>query len=70
MQRRDLDGLWDRMAQHGPITGSGPNFDKAMAAFKQRQAEAGKVGTWRRAPASWKKNHGTFIDRDWDLVDY
>lgn len=53
---------------HGPISGSGPNFQKAMAKFAKRQAEAAKVGVWRKAPCSWKHNDGSYIDPDWYIV--
>ncbi len=41
-----MDGLFNRAEEHGPITGSGPNFKKAMAKFKERQRQQGKIGQW------------------------
>lgn len=71
MRRRSLDGFWDRKQPWGgPVTGSGPNFQKALAAFEKRQRRQGEVGKWRCAPAKWKKNSGSYIDRDWALIDY
>lgn len=68
--RRVEDGLWDRGASHGEITGSGPGFDEAMRKFRKRQEEAGKVGRWRHEKSAEKINDGTYIDRDWDIIDY
>lgn len=68
--RRQLDGLWDRMATDGPITGSGPGFERAMRLFRNRQKQLGLPGRWRKGPSKFKKNNGTYIDRDWDFVDY
>lgn len=56
--------------RHGEIKGIGPNFAEAMARFKQRQIEAGKVGKWRYQNESWKTDNGEYIDRDWDIIDY
>ena len=62
-------GMYDTQAKHGPITGSGPGFDEAMAKFKRRQKEYKKVGTWRAVDAQWTHNDGSFIDPDWYIVN-
>ena len=55
-------GFYDRAAGHGEITGSGPGFEKAMAAFEERQRQLGKVGRWIKKNEYWKKNDGTRYD--------
>ena len=62
------DGFFNELAQDGPVTGSGPGFDRAMRRFKRRQEAKKRVGKWRQAPAAWKKDDGTYIDRDWDII--
>jgi hypothetical protein len=68
--RYSMMGMWDNRAEHGPITGTGPNFAKAMRMFNKRVAREGEVGVWRKAPAQWKKNKGTKIDPDWYVIQY
>ena len=65
-----MDGFFDRAQRPGPITGSGPGYAKAMSQFYGRQRELSKVGVWRKAPAIWKKDDGTYIDPEWILIDY
>lgn len=60
-------GMWDRAAQHGPVTGSGPGFDEAMRKFKARQAKFKERGKWRKSTGV---DEGTFIDPDWYVVDW
>lgn len=71
--RMELDGFFDRAAQNGPVTGSGPGFEKAMRKFLRRQDRASRVGKWRCVDSRRKnppRSDGTFIDRDWDIIDY
>jgi hypothetical protein len=63
-----MDGFYDREARHGPITGSGKGFDRAMRLFKRREAQRKRVGKWRKAPATWKKDDGNYIDPDWIII--
>jgi hypothetical protein len=63
------DGMYDRAAKPGPITGNGPEFKRAMRLFLARQRELGKVGRWRKAPAQWKQNEGHYIDSDWWIYE-
>ena len=57
--RRYFGGFYDRAAPHGEITGSGPNFEKALAAFEERMRQRGLPGVWRNGQ---HKNHGTVRD--------
>jgi len=67
----DMRGFWDpKQPWGGEVTGTGPNFEKALKKYKRRLIEEAKVGTWRCAPAAWKKNNGSYIDLDWDIVEY
>lgn len=68
--RRIMLGLVDRAALPGPITGSGPGFARAMRLFKARQERASRPGQWRKAPCTWKKRDGDFIDPEWCIVNY
>ena len=65
-----MSGLYDRAAKAGPITGWGPNFDRDMAKFTERQRQLGKTGRWRKAPATWKKDDGTRQDSEWYIYEY
>lgn len=65
-----MSGMFDRYAQHGPITGSGPNFKKAMAMFKRRQKNLSKRGIWDKGPASYKTNDGKQRDPYWYIINY
>ena len=65
-----MDGFFDNAAEHGPITGEGPGFNRAMERFAQRQTRRSTVGRWRKAPAKWKKDDGTFIDPEYYIVDW
>lgn len=69
MSRRIMMGMFDRSAQHGTISGSGPGFERAMRKFERRQRAASKNGVWRCAPAKWKSADGTYVDPDWFLVE-
>ena len=69
MSRYIMMGLYDTAAEHGPITGSGPGFDRAMRLFKERQSKYRKVGKWRAVDASWTVDDGTYIDPDWYIVE-
>ena len=44
--RWTLMGMYDRMQQPGPITGSGPNFEKDIERFQQREKQ--------RAQQEWR----------------
>ena len=55
---------------NGPVAGSGPGFDRAMRLFSKRQAAKSTVGQWRYKNEYWKKDNGSYIDRDWDIIDY
>ena len=71
--RMALDGFFDRAAQCGPITGSGPGFERALKKFQRRQERLSKIGKWRCVDARSKnqpKSEGTYIDLDWDIIDY
>ena len=57
--RRYFNGFYDRAARHGKITGSGPNFDAAMAAFEERMKQRGLPGVWRNGQYP---NNGTQRD--------
>jgi len=65
-----MDGLWDNAAKAGPITGSGPGFERAMSMFTARQDRLARRGKWRKAPAKWKTNDGTHIDPEWYIINY
>jgi len=65
-----MDGMYDTTEPHGPITGTGPGHEEAMALFKARQDRAAHRGTWRKAPTTWKTNDGSHIDPDWYIVNY
>ena len=68
--RRVEDGLFDRAARHGPITGSGPNFESAMRQFQARQDALARVGIWRCADnRRMYTSDGYYIDRDWEVID-
>ena len=62
-----LDGMYDRSAKHGPITGSGPNFKSAMRMFNERQANLNSTGTWRKGTGV---DQGKFVDPDWYVVSW
>jgi hypothetical protein len=64
------DGMYDKLAKHGPITGSGPGFAASVAAFNKRMERVSKVGRWRKAPCKWKRDDGTFIDPEYYIVDH
>lgn len=66
----DLKGFYNPNEKPGPITGSGPNFEKAQRAFKRRQERRSKVGRWRAGynPTQYKSD-GDYIDPDWYIVD-
>lgn len=68
--RWGVGGFFDNAAQHGEPIGSGPLFDEAMEKFRQRQHRCSRVGRWRKAPARWKRNDGTFIDPEYYIVDW
>lgn len=72
MSKYAVGGFLDRsQAPGGPITGTGPGMAGAMAKFLRRQLRQGQVGKWRCSTnARMYKNEGTFIDRDWDIIDY
>lgn len=63
-----LKGFWSNKQEHGPITGTGPNFAEALRAFERRQNEYRKVGTWR-CQKGRLKNDGRFIDPDYYIVE-
>lgn len=65
-----MSGFFDRAQVAGPITGSGPNFEPAMAKFTRRQRGFATRGKWRKAPAKWKKDQGTYIDPEWTIINY
>ncbi len=65
--RRFYSGFYDRSAQHGVITGSGPNFDSAMEAHKDRQKQAGLPGVWRNTP---RPARGTRRDIDYKIMEW
>ena len=70
-KRRFYAGFYDRAATHGTITGSGPNFDKAMAAFNERQRQRGMTGKWRhKETTTYKKDNGTLIDSDFEIKEW
>ncbi len=60
-------GMWDRAAEHGEVTGSGPGFAEAQRKFKERQAKIKEVGKYRKSD---NPEQGTFIDPDWYVVDW
>lgn len=68
VMRKAEDGLWDRGASHGEITGSGPGFEDAMRKFRARQERASQIGSWRHNEQN--TSEGSYIDRDWDIIDY
>ncbi len=65
-----MDGFFDRGQQHGPIRGHGPSFKATLAAFNSRQARLQRTGRWRKAPAQWKRDDGTYIDPDFYVVNW
>ena len=67
--RRFYSGFYDRAAGHGPITGSGPGFEAALAEFKERQRQNGLPGVWRNS-TSWKVNKGTRRDIDYAVMEW
>ena len=68
--RYSFNGMFDNCAKHGPITGTGEQWDSANAAFQDRLRCVQSVGTWRKAPSRWKHNDGPYIDPDWYIVDW
>lgn len=70
LRRHSLEGFWDRSQAHGEPQGSGTAFQEAMSKFAKRQARLSEVGVWRNAPTPWKKNKGTYVDRDWAIIDF
>lgn len=64
------DGFFDKLAKHGEISGSGPGWESAASAFRHRTRRLQLRGVWRKAPASWKTNDGTYIDPDYYIVDH
>lgn len=69
--RYSFDGFFDRTAEAGPLRMTcTPGNVIALAKFEKRQARAKEVGRWRKSPASYKVDKGTYIDPEWYLVDY
>jgi hypothetical protein len=69
--RYSFDGFFDRTAEAGPIRITNtPGNHIAIAKYERRMARSRELGKWRKSPASWKKNKGTYIDPEWYLVDY
>ena len=66
--RRFYSGFYDRAAQHGEIRGSGPGFEAAMSAFRERERQRGLPGVWRSA--HWNQNHGTQRDIDYAIMEW
>ena len=66
--RRFYSGFYDRAAKHGTIHGSGPNFERAVERFQERQRQAGLPGIWRSA--HWNNNHGTRRDIDYAIMEW
>ena len=67
--RRFYSGFYDRAAGHGPITGSGPNFERALSVFKERQKQMGLPGIWRNNTTQ-KVNKGTRRDIDYAIMEW
>jgi hypothetical protein len=65
-----MNGFFDRAQVAGPVTGSGPGYEQAIAKFEARQKGLASIGKWRKAPAKWKQNRGKFIDPEWVIIDY
>jgi hypothetical protein len=61
-----MDGFFDRGAPNGNPKASAP----CTAAYRKRLEALGRVGTWRKGPASYKRNDGPFIDPDYYIVDW
>lgn len=70
MSSDSLVGWWNPKELPGPITGSGEGFKDALRKFEAREAKKKLVGTWRKAPANWKKNKGKYVDPDYYIVNY
>jgi len=68
--RYDIGGFFDKCAKNGEPTGSGPGFDAAAKRFNERRRMVGLRGKWRRAPAKYKTDCGTYIDPDWYIVNW
>ena len=72
MNRYALGGFYDRVQERpGPVSGSGPNFEKALSDYAERLRRQALPGTWRCGDNRRQfKNNGTFIDRDWAIINY
>jgi len=64
--RRIYDGLFDRGAKPARPRGSA----SCLAAYDKRMEALGRVGHWRKGPAKYKTNDGSFIDPDWYIIDW
>ena len=65
--RRFYSGFYDRAAKHGIIHGSGPGFDKALSAFREREYQRGLPGVWRN---SEHKAKGRQRDIDYAIMEW
>ena len=71
LRRHSLGGFWDRSHNTpGEVTGYGPNFSRSVKRYQERLKRAKERGTWRYKNAVYKSNKGTYIDRDWDIIDF
>lgn len=71
LRRHSLEGFWDRAEFDGPISGSGPGFEHALSEFHKRQARLSEIGRWRAGSnARDNVSRGTYVDRDWDIIDF
>ena len=61
-----MDGFYDRAQTAGEPKGT----PARCAAYRKRVEALGRVGTWRKGPASYKRNDGPFIDPDYYIVDW
>lgn len=65
--RRFYGGFYDRSQRHGRPTSKDKD---ALSNFVERMRERGKPGKWRHARAKWKKDNGTIVDKDYELVEW
>ena len=68
--RRFAGGFYDRAQRHGPITGAGPGFERALSLFEERMRQRGLPGRWRHNAHGTKVNNGTIVDKDYEVTEW
>ena len=72
--RYSYDGMFDRAACGGPVTGSGPGWDTALAKYTKRAIDRGQRGKWNsgisKTRKTWKTNKGQATDPNWCIINW